>query len=57
MSELTTKVILNNGENTDNGYVIENPFATVQTFNTEDGPVKIPVYYGLNIRVIAQIIG
>jgi len=44
MSELKTKVIFNNGENTDNGYVIENPFATVQTFNTEDGTVNIPVY-------------
>ena len=44
MSELKTKVIFNNGENTDNGYTIENPFATVQTFNTEDGKVEIPVY-------------
>ena len=44
MSQTKTKVIFNNGENTDNGYLIENPFATVQTFNTEDGQVNIPVY-------------
>ena len=44
MSELKTEVIFNNGKNTDNGYVIKNPFATVQTFNTEDGRVEIPVY-------------
>tara|TARA_R100001230_G_C5555659_1_gene81882 strand:+ start:86 stop:394 length:309 start_codon:yes stop_codon:yes gene_type:complete len=44
MSQTKTKVIFNNGENTDNGYLIENPFATVQTFNTENGQVKIPVY-------------
>ena len=44
MSELKTKVIFNNGENTDNGYVIKNPFATVQTFNTEDGAINITVY-------------
>jgi len=39
-----TQVIFNNGKNTDNGYLIKNPFATVQTFNTENGKVKIPVY-------------
>ena len=44
MSELKTKVIFNNGKNTDNGYVIKNPYATVQTFNTENGKVNIPVY-------------
>ena len=45
MSELKTKVIFNNPENIQNsGYVIENPYATTQTFNTEEGPVEIPVY-------------
>tara|TARA_R100000458_G_scaffold53368_1_gene55554 strand:- start:1899 stop:2207 length:309 start_codon:yes stop_codon:yes gene_type:complete len=44
MSELRTEVIFNNGKNTDNGYLIKNPFATVQKFNTEDGQVEIPVY-------------
>ena len=39
-----TEVIFNNGENLDDGYVIRNPFATVQKFNTEDGQVEIPVY-------------
>ena len=39
-----TEVIFHNGKNTDNGYTIKNPFATVQTFNTEDGQVEIPVY-------------
>ena len=39
-----TEIIPNNGKNLDDGYVIKNPFATVQTFNTEDGPVEIPVY-------------
>ena len=39
-----TEVIFHNGKNTDNGYLIKNPYATVQTFNTEDGPVEIPVY-------------
>ena len=44
MSELKTQVIFNNGKNTDNGYVIKNPYATSQKFNTEDGQVEIPVY-------------
>ena len=44
MSELKTEVIFNNGKNTDNGYVIKNPYATTQKFNTEDGQVEIPVY-------------
>ena len=44
MSETKTEVIFNNGKDTENGYVIKNPFATVQTFNTEDGQVEIPVY-------------
>ena len=44
MSQTKTEVIFNNGKNTDNGYVIKNPYATVQTFNTEDGQVEIPVY-------------
>ena len=44
MSQTKTEVIFNNGKNTDNGYVIKNPYATVQTFNTEDGKVHIPVY-------------
>ena len=44
MTETKTEILFNNGKNTDNGYVIKNPFATVQTFNTEDGQVKIPVY-------------
>jgi len=39
-----TEVIFNNGKNTENGFVIKNPYATVQTFNTEDGQVEIPVY-------------
>ena len=39
-----TEIIFHNGKNTDNGYTIKNPFATVQTFNTEDGRVEIPVY-------------
>ena len=42
--ELKTQVIFNNGKNTDNGYVIKNPYATTQKFNTEDGQVEIPVY-------------
>ena len=41
---IRTEVIFNNGENTDNGYVIKNPYATTQKFNTEDGQVDIPVY-------------
>ena len=44
MTKTKTEVIFNNGKNTDNGYVIKNPFATKQTFNTEDGRVEIPVY-------------
>jgi len=44
MTERKTEVIFNNGENTDNGYVIKNPYATKQIFNTEDGQVEIPVY-------------
>ena len=44
MTKTKTEVIFNNGKNTDNGYLIKNPFATVQTFNTENGPVEIPVY-------------
>lgn len=49
MTKKRTEVIFNNGKNTDNGYLIKNPFATVQTFNTEDGQVKIPVYSLLRI--------
>ena len=44
MTKTKTEVIFHNGKNTDNGYLIKNPFATVQTFNTENGPVEIPVY-------------
>ena len=44
MSETKTKDIVNNPEDPKSGYVIENPYATVQTFNTEDGTVEIPVY-------------
>ena len=44
MTKTKTEVIFNNGKNADNGYVIKNPYATVQTFNTEDGKVEIPVY-------------
>ena len=44
MSEVKTEVILQNGKNTDNGYIIKNPYATTQKFNTEDGQVEIPVY-------------
>lgn len=44
MTETKTEILFNNGKNTDNGYVIKNPYATVQTFNTEDGQVEIPVY-------------
>jgi len=39
-----TQVIFHNGKNTDDGYLIKNPYATVQTFNTENGQVEIPVY-------------
>jgi len=44
MTETKTEILFNNGKNTDNGYVIKNPYATTQTFNTENGQVKIPVY-------------
>ena len=44
MTKTKTEVIFNNGKNTDNGYVIKNPYATTQKFNTEDGQVEIPVY-------------
>ena len=44
MTKEKTEVIFHNGKNTDNGYTIKNPYATVQTFNTEDGRVNIPVY-------------
>ena len=44
MTKTKTEVIFHNGKNTDNGYTIKNPYATVQTFNTEDGKVNIPVY-------------
>ncbi len=44
MTKTKTEVIFNNGENTENGYVIKNPYATTQKFNTEDGTVEIPVY-------------
>ena len=44
MSELKTKVTFNDPENPNSGYMIENPYATVQTFNTENGKVNIPVY-------------
>ena len=44
MTKTKTEVIPTNGKNLDDGYVIKNPYATVQTFNTEDGKVEIPVY-------------
>ena len=44
MTKTKTEVIFNNGKNPDNGYVIKNPYATKQTFNTEDGKIEIPVY-------------
>ena len=45
MSKTKTEVIFNNPEDIENsGYVIKNPFATVQTFNTEDGQIEIPDY-------------
>tara|TARA_R100001086_G_scaffold32758_2_gene14856 strand:+ start:355 stop:666 length:312 start_codon:yes stop_codon:yes gene_type:complete len=44
MTKERTEVIINNPEDKNSGYVIKNPFATVQTFNTEDGQVEIPVY-------------
>tara|TARA_Y100000114_G_scaffold77723_1_gene71489 strand:- start:49 stop:366 length:318 start_codon:yes stop_codon:yes gene_type:complete len=49
MTKTKTEVIFHNGKNTDKGYLIKNPFATVETFNTENGPVKIPVYSLLRI--------
>ena len=39
-----TEIIPTNGKNLDDGYVIKNPYATKQTFNTEDGKIEIPVY-------------
>tara|TARA_Y100000356_G_scaffold129646_1_gene130942 strand:- start:169 stop:507 length:339 start_codon:yes stop_codon:yes gene_type:complete len=39
-----TEIYYNNGKNADDGYVIKNPYATTQKFNTEDGQVDIPVY-------------
>ena len=44
MDKEKTYLIFHNGENIENGYTIKNPYATVQTFNTEDGQVEIPVY-------------
>ena len=44
MTKTKTEVIFNNGRDTENGYVIKNPYATTQKFNTEDGQVEIPVY-------------
>ena len=44
MTTKQTEVIFNNPEDKNSGYVIKNPYATVQTFNTEDGKVNIPVY-------------
>jgi len=44
MTTTKTEVIFNNPEDKNSGYVIKNPYATVQTFNTEDGKVNIPVY-------------
>ena len=40
MSELKTEVIFNNGKNTDNGYLIKNPYATVQKIETDLGRKK-----------------
>ena len=39
-----TEIYYNNGKNADDGYLIKNPYATTQKFNTEDGQVEIPVY-------------
>ena len=39
-----TEIYYNNGKNADDGYLIKNPYATTQKFNTEDGQVDIPVY-------------
>ena len=45
MTKTKTEVIFNNPEDINNsGYVIKNPYATTQKFNTEDGQVEIPVY-------------
>ena len=45
MTKTRTEVIFNNPEDIENsGYVIKNPYATTQKFNTEDGQVDIPVY-------------
>ena len=44
MSQTKTEVLFNNGKNTENGYVIKNPYATKQTFNTENGKIEIPVF-------------
>ena len=44
MTKTKTEVIFHNGKDMENGCTIKNPFATVQTFNTEDGTVEIPVY-------------
>ena len=52
MSEVKTEVILHNGKNTDNGYTIKNPYATVQKINTDlvkAGFVEIPVFQLLHI--------
>tara|TARA_R100000278_G_scaffold62850_1_gene50831 strand:+ start:521 stop:832 length:312 start_codon:yes stop_codon:yes gene_type:complete len=44
MTKTKTEVLINNPEDPNSGYVIKNPYATKQTFNTEDGRVEIPVY-------------
>ena len=44
MTKERTEVLINNPDDPNSGYVIKNPYATVQTFNTEDGRVEIPVY-------------
>tara|TARA_Y100000052_G_scaffold5195_1_gene4726 strand:+ start:203 stop:520 length:318 start_codon:yes stop_codon:yes gene_type:complete len=52
MSEVKTEVIFNNGKNADNGYLIKNPYATVQKIDTdlvEAGFVEIPVFQLLHI--------
>tara|TARA_Y100000114_G_scaffold139410_1_gene143362 strand:+ start:771 stop:1082 length:312 start_codon:yes stop_codon:yes gene_type:complete len=54
MSKVKTEVIFSNPEDIQNsGYVIKNPYATKQTFNTEDGRVEIPVYD--LIRIFAML--
>ena len=66
MSELKTKVIFNNPEDIQNsGYVIENPYATTQTFNTEDGKIEsikelepynlLPVYSNSEILYALEV--